>query len=919
MPRIVMTSFGFHDAGGGTIVPRHVAVELRRRGWEVTVFHAGVAPVGGAGPYALVESEFEGVRLVGVHNRAHGLFDPTRPDREIDDPPITAAYAALLDRIAPDVVHFHNLHNLGAALMDETALRGIPSYLSTHNYWLACPRAYLFDERLDLCHGPGDGGRCAACAGSHDREASQRRLAELRARFGRSVNVCLAVSHAVRRTLEAAGYPGEAIDVVPQGMPQADRIHRLLGGLRSPGRVGEQLTVGFFGSAYPQKGPLLLAAAAQLTSRDLRVRIHGEIPPAVARQVRSADRRGSIEISGAFSHDQLPQLLAAVDAAVIPSIWWDCAPLMVAECLAGGVPVVGAAMGGIPEGVRDGINGLVVDGRDPAALAAALDRLAGEDGLLARLQAGIEPPHPFAAYVDELEAYYAGERPGRARAGHGPAPVVRWKGDHEGAQSLATVNRAVCDAFDRSGAVAVERVARGGGRAGRVAPHAAQVEVRHSYPPDLTPSQSRLALIQPWEFGSIPAAWVEPLTRHADRIWVPSEYVRRMYLDAGIAPERVEVIPNGVDTRLFRPQGERMALPGGPGTRFLFVGGLVPRKGPDLLVSAYQEAFAGRDDVTLVIKDFGADSIYPFIDRSRLIEHAATGALPRIVHLDRELSTGEMAALYRGCDVLVHPYRGEGFAMPVLEAMACGLPVIVTAGGPTDEFCPDGACWRIAAAVEELPVNRIDDVATAGRPHRLQPDPGELLRLLVEADRDPAGRARRGACGARAARAYGWDAVAERYRDRIASLASHRPLHSLPAAPAPEVPEGSPLVLATPAWRGADRLGELLRAWRAAPDGAGLVLAADPQLGLDAGDCAQRVAAAAAEAGVDLEACADVTVLSHAQRADQHGLFEAAFDAYVPLHGGCAGHARLAAAGGAGVVSCGDLADWLAERARRAA
>ena len=54
-----------------------------------------------------------------------------------------------------------------------------------------------------------------------------------------------------------------------------------------------------------------------------------------------------------------------------------------------------------------------------------------------------------------------------------------------------------------------------------------------------------------------------------------------------------------------------------------------------------------------------------------------------------------MAALYRSCDVLVHPYRGEGFAMPVLEAMASGLPVVVTAGGPTDEFCPDAAGWRI--------------------------------------------------------------------------------------------------------------------------------------------------------------------------------------------------------------------------------
>ena len=48
--------------------------------------------------------------------------------------------------------------------------------------------------------------------------------------------------------------------------------------------------------------------------------------------------------------------------------------------------------------------------------------------------------------------------------------------------------------------------------------------------------------------------------------------------------------------------------------------------------------------------------------------------------LDDELDDDEVAALYRACDVLVHPYRGEGFAMPVLEAMACGLPVITTGG-----------------------------------------------------------------------------------------------------------------------------------------------------------------------------------------------------------------------------------------------
>ena len=58
-----------------------------------------------------------------------------------------------------------------------------------------------------------------------------------------------------------------------------------------------------------------------------------------------------------------------------------------------------------------------------------------------------------------------------------------------------------------------------------------------------------------------------------------------------------------------------------------------------------------------------------------------------------------MPRLFAACDVLVHPYRGEGFGLPVLEAMACGLPVVVTAGGPTDEFVPPAACWRVPARV----------------------------------------------------------------------------------------------------------------------------------------------------------------------------------------------------------------------------
>ena len=65
-----------------------------------------------------------------------------------------------------------------------------------------------------------------------------------------------------------------------------------------------------------------------------------------------------------------------------------------------------------------------------------------------------------------------------------------------------------------------------------------------------------LALIVPWEFGAIPRDWVAPLQANVDELWVPSEHVRRMYLDAGIDPERVTVIPNGVDLEVFRPAPE---------------------------------------------------------------------------------------------------------------------------------------------------------------------------------------------------------------------------------------------------------------------------------------------------------------------------------------------------------------------------
>ena len=166
--------------------------------------------------------------------------------------------------------------------------------------------------------------------------------------------------------------------------------------------------------------------------------------------------------------------------------------------------------------------------------------------------------------------------------------------------------------------------------------------------------------------------------------------------------------------------------------KLLFVGGTIPRKGFDVLLTAYKKAFTCADDVCLVVKDMGVGTFYKGQTAGAAIEKFRSDSnSPEIVYLTDDLSEQDLVRLYAACDVLVHPYRGEGFGLPVLEAMACGKPVVVTAGGPTDEFVPLTAGWKIPARVSYFEREMVGDLATAGRPWWLEPD-GEALAAILK-------------------------------------------------------------------------------------------------------------------------------------------------------------------------------------------
>jgi glycosyltransferase involved in cell wall biosynthesis len=242
--------------------------------------------------------------------------------------------------------------------------------------------------------------------------------------------------------------------------------------------------------------------------------------------------------------------------------------------------------------------------------------------------------------------------------------------------------------------------------------------------------------MQPWEYSSLPKSWL-PMLERVDEVWAYSRYVRDCYLDAGLPEEKVHVIPLGVDPEVFRPGVSPLSLAQGPRIRFLFVGGTIFRKGIDVLLTAFERAFKAKDGVGLVIKDTGAQSFYRGQTAEKQIAEMREGGY-QVEYIDRELTETELAGLYAASDCLVHPFRGEGFALPVIEAMARGLPVIVTRAGPALDYDSEETAFLIPARRGEFANCRVSDLERIGRPWLFEPDADALVELLRRVAADPA-------------------------------------------------------------------------------------------------------------------------------------------------------------------------------------
>jgi len=97
------------------------------------------------------------------------------------------------------------------------------------------------------------------------------------------------------------------------------------------------------------------------------------------------------------------------------------------------------------------------------------------------------------------------------------------------------------------------------------------------------------------------------------------------------------------------------------------------------------------------------------LSQQTILNMKRTPHSPEIEYLDEELTDEELASLYAACDCRVHPFRGEGFGVPMVEAMANGLAVIATATGPVFDYCSDETAFLVLARIVPFSSKRVGE------------------------------------------------------------------------------------------------------------------------------------------------------------------------------------------------------------------
>ncbi|MGD9750423.1 MAG: glycosyltransferase [Acidimicrobiia bacterium] len=322
--------------------------------------------------------------------------------------------AEVVERFRPDVVHLHNIyHQLSPSILRPLAKAGVPAVMTAHDYKLVCPTYRLLSN----------GELCDACVGGKVWEATRRRCQG----GSLAASAVLSVESGLHRVTRAYGPVGRFIapsrflaDQLRRGGVFPDRVRQLnnyvdAAALASRNGPGEGFVS--IGRLSAEKGvDTAIRAVGQVPGAKLTVAGDGPQRQELE-QLAESVAPGQVRFAGHVSAAEVAELNRSARAAVAVARWHENMPLSVLETMGAAVPLIVSGLGGLPELVDDGVNGVVVPHDDPAALAAAMRRLLADPDTSVAMGA--------AARTKMLEHFDAGSHVERIFGFYAEAATVR--------------------------------------------------------------------------------------------------------------------------------------------------------------------------------------------------------------------------------------------------------------------------------------------------------------------------------------------------------------------------------------------------------------------------------------------------------------------------------------------------------------
>lgn len=419
--------------GGIEVYVHSLNLCLLKKGYDVKVV---VPNFPGEKPY---EKEYEGVPVItytGFFNETAHDFEGDAPGRSLNE------FRDILKIEQPDIVHFHQFTSSnGISLFHIRTAKelGITIFFTNHLAGLTCTTGKMVYREKHICDGVMRNTKCAVCdlqkfgvnelfaqsvvkigtgisALLPDRPTGRmlqlltysKRIVRKRKRvfeLMELVDCFIVLTDWYYSVLQSNGFDMSKVKIIRQGLPLANEPFKFIQHSSS----NNHLRLVFIGRVFPEKGlHVLLKAIENIDDSLCSLDIYGQIDDKAYYKECEAliKHKNNVRYHGYIDSREIVNTIKKYDVLILPSMIAEMAPLVIREAYAAGVPVIGSAIGGIQEAIKDGENGLLFTMGNHRQLQGIIEQLISNKDLLNELTNKVMPPPSFEEVADEVEKEY---------------------------------------------------------------------------------------------------------------------------------------------------------------------------------------------------------------------------------------------------------------------------------------------------------------------------------------------------------------------------------------------------------------------------------------------------------------------------------------------------------------------------------